>query len=210
LFGVLGEIVFSEWWTSFYKTPLYLYRQAQIDYGFSSKFNLIPYGLGGMLFLLVIQIFSKLFPNFEISLSGLKQNEFYYIFASSFLAGLALQFMIRAVIQFYHPRTFHFEKPTLSNVLLFYMPFLLGLFSAAWLFNSGLLVLAAIFSASAALVEYLYGKFLEIIYRKKFWDYLPLSFDRGHFSPLSLVAFSLMGFYFWAIYGLCKMLISYV
>jgi hypothetical protein len=202
VFGMLGEIIFSEWWMSFYEQPLYKYSVQGIVHSYSARINYIPWGAGGLFCLWVISFFSKIFPQYGISLNGLNSDIFYYIFILCFFAGLAFQFMVRVVMEFLHPRSFKFKTVRPLNQLLFLFPFMFALTVSGILFTEGLILLALIIGISASFFEYLYGKILERNLGTKFWKYKPFSFDGGHFTPLVIIPFSILGFYFWAIYGI--------
>lgn len=200
LFGMLGEILFSEWWKSFYEQPLYKYSVEGIVHSFSAKINFIPWGVAGLFCLWLINIFFKNFPGSKINLNT-GANEFYYVFIVCFFAGFAFQFMVRAVMEFVHPRSFKFKKVGFLNQFLFLFPFLLGIAVSSLIFGKVIIWFGLGLGLFAALAEYGYGKVLEHSFGKKFWIYKPWSFDHGHFTPLAIIPFALMGFYFWAIYG---------
>ena len=61
------------------------------------------------------------------------------------------------------------------------------------------ILIAVAFGLIGGLAEYLFGKATELFISKKLWAYNHMAMNKGHFTPLSLIFFSLAGFYFWGI-----------
>lgn len=202
LAGMFGEILFSEWWRSFYEQPFYRYAEDKIVYGYSSTLNFIPWAFGGLLVLGILHAVDNYWPVLNFSFAG---SELYTFFVSWFFAGFALQFMARAVLQYFHPYSFKFKKISALNYLLFCLPFILAVMASGIVFGYHIIFIALIFGIVIAMLEYLFGKVLQFMLGRRLWVYLLLSFDDGHFTPLAIIPFSMVGFYFWMIYGLFSM-----
>lgn len=65
---------------------------------------------------------------------------------------------------------------------------------------TGALIPLICFGIIACLAEYAFGKVCYCFLSKKLWTYNYRALDNGHFTPLSIIPFSLAGFYFITIY----------
>src|SRR4030042_3133906 len=68
LAGVMGEALFSWWWNRLFEKRFWVYRVDSVWNGYTSPLNLIPWGMGGFLYLWIINAFSKLRPDFSFKI----------------------------------------------------------------------------------------------------------------------------------------------
>lgn len=200
--GVLGEALFSAWWHMFYAKKFWEYRVETLVHGYTSLLNFIPWGVGGLLYILLVNLLT---PAQNLVLKNVSSGQgaavpFYIIFSISFLLGLAIQSIVWGMRS-----GRKFVRVDFENYLFFYLPFLLGLSSCAAVYGGQFLFLAVWFAVIGAASEYVFGKAVEFYISKKLWVYNYEAVDKGHFTPLSLLPFSLAGFYFWGIALIVRM-----
>lgn len=191
--GVLGETLFSVWWHLFFEKRFWVYRVETLAHSYTSLLNFIPWGVGGMIFISIVQFLGSRLP-----LSSVDRSipvPFYVTFAIFVMLGLAIQLVVW--IPVFKGRKF--KEVNFWNYTFFCLPYILGLSVCYVLCGKIFLVFALLFAVIAAGAEYLFGKATEFFISKKLWTYSYEAMDNGHFTPLSLVPFSLAGFYFWSI-----------
>jgi hypothetical protein len=195
--GVIGETAFSFWWRMYYEKSFWSYRVLILASSYSSWLNFIPWGIGGIIYLdILTSFFNK--NSFEaISYKlGSEFIPFYYVFWLIFLLGIGIQMLLKFSFSYQNQIHNKFQKTTWLNYLFFFSPFVFALVATSIIYGQEFFKLAFYFAVFPALAEYLFGKVTELVISKKLWVYNHLSMDRGHFTPLSLPAFSLAGFYF--------------
>ncbi|MDE2311794.1 MAG: hypothetical protein KGJ93_01730 [Patescibacteria group bacterium] len=202
-FGMLLEILISEWWRVFYKNRLYTYAEETLEHGYSSWLNVLPWGAGAMMFLALTQQYQTTsLPGW----AGAAGNTvaaanvpFYFLFLTIFLICVALQMAIWSTIVLHQRHDHKFTTLNWPNFIFTAFPSFLAVAVVAALYGPQILSLAILFGVVAAVVEYFFGKTCQAVIGKKLWTYNYLSVDNGHFTPLAIWGFSLAGFYFWAL-----------
>ena len=184
LAGVIAEILVDTWWQIFYGRPLWVYFVESFDHHYSSWLNFIPWGLGGFLY---FNIASRI-----ISINYFSGFEFIATAILGSLIGVQI-FLFRL---FKPSRHFKFHKINLTNLVIFFVPLVIAVAWLAQIYSSDIYKLALLFAVVPTVVEYIYGKFCQFFISRKLWDYIYLSADHGHFTPLSIPLFCLGGFYF--------------
>ena len=199
--GVIGETLFSEWWKAFYAKSFWAYKVEAVAHSYTSFLNFIPWAIGGMLFLNILGITDGATLNYRAIAAA--EIPFYLIFALALLVGLLIQWIV-----FHSAGINKFKHASLSNYLFFIFPFLLALAVCVLVYSPNFVGIAVAFGILGAFFEYLFGKACELFISKKLWTYKYLTIDNDHFTPLSLVPFSLAGFYFWGIALLLQSLLK--
>lgn len=172
IFGVIGETLFSLWWFSYFKKRFWTYSVETYFNKFTSFLNFIPWGVGGL-------IYSSYLPNYVNRVEVTKW----------FLVLFPLLCIVQALVYFIYKK---------KSWILFFSPIItFSILIAFKVENSIYLVM--LFSIIPTLAEYLFGKATELLISRKLWVYNFMSYDRGHFTPLSIPAFLLAGFYFLTI-----------
>ncbi len=192
LAGVIGEVLFSEWWKAFYAKSFWTYKIKTTIHSYTSLLNFLPWGIGGILFLNILNAITA--PISDASAGSGVDIPFYIPFALSFLIGFLIQWVI-----FYGSGMKKFKRANLANYLFFIFPFLLSLTVCGFVYSLNFIGIAIAFGITASFFEYLFGKATKFFISKKLWTYNHLAIDNGHFTPLVLIPFSLAGFYFWGI-----------
>jgi hypothetical protein len=167
--GVFGETLFSAWWFSFFGKRFWAYSVETLFNKFTSFLNFIPWGIGGMIYTFPL-------PHYFDTLT----------LAKYFITIFPVLVLLQYFFKYFFTRTSYFY---------FFLPVLL--FSITLLFiNIDYLLVIIFFLTIPALCEYLFGKATERVISKKMWTYNYCSYDKGHFTPLSMPAFLLAGYYF--------------
>lgn len=198
LLGMIGETAFSILWKTFYKSRFWTYTEDTIFGSYSSKLNLIPWGIGGFLYLHTINLLFDLFGtglNSFIRPFSLDYASNHYLFIA-ILAGLLGYGAIKLYMVFL--RKEKFDTVNIKNYLLFISPFIL-LLTILTIFVNPILVIILIISGFVAFIcEYLFGKLVSLLMGKQLWTYNFLSYDNKHITPLSIIPF-IMGAFFYLL-----------
>ncbi|GEM_PF-2761571 len=203
--GMLAEALMSNCWKIFYKQPFYVYAVDTLDHKFTSLLNIIPWGVAGFMFISLVYYLAPVFtatqPQSAIINSGPVSVAlpFYLVFITSILISLSLNAIIWCALLHFKHHSYQFKKVTLINYLFVSLPFWAPIAICAIIYGPVMLKLALAFGVLIALAEYIFGKICQFFVSKKLWAYNYAAHDDGHFTPLAILPFAFLGFYFWAI-----------
>ncbi len=189
LAGVIGETLISMWWRLFFVKRFWVYTVETVEHGYTSWLNFIPWAVGGSIYITILDAvvddpFGQQFAHL-------------WLIASAFVCGLfILQMGLRSLL---YRSSQRYRTVTPISFILFFWPIAAFVCLLAWIYGPIIYLLACLFGCIAALAEYLLGKSTEFFISKKLWTYSYFAYDQGHFTPLSILFFTLGGFYFWSI-----------
>jgi len=196
--GVIGETLVSIWWRLFFVKRFWVYSIETIDHCYTSWLNFVPWAVGGTLYINALSsVVDDPFGH---------QYEYLWLISGALVVSLFLmQIAIRRLVQ---PSNHRYRAVAALNLVLFFWPVVAFVAILAWIYGPNIYFVACVFGFVATFAEYLFGKSTEFFISKKMWTYSYLSFDRGHFTPLSVPLFALGGFYFWSIAVVLRHIIS--
>lgn len=200
LAGMAGETLFSWWWKLIFEKRFWVYRVDTLVDGYTSLLNFIPWGMGGILYLLIIDKFAPKLPKFDL---GIKLGSL-----EIFFGGVAISLLIAYLLRKRRKFGFELKVFNLWTYTLFCLPIIM-LVAYLTCVNIYFLWLAFGFGIGVFVSEYLFGKVSEILISKKLWYYNYLTFDHEHSTPLNIIPFMLAGFYFWAVWLVIERMLGY-
>lgn len=184
ILGVIGETFVNFWWRMFFGKRLWSYNTQTLYHKHTSFLNFIPWGIGGYLYLII--------ANQIAPISDYTKLSFIFLFLFPVLATIQ-----KLIFDLFKPYThFKFDTVNLINLLFFYFPIFITIGFAILIYGWNILLIFILFAIIATTAEYLFGKIFESTISKKLWTYNYLSFDNGHFTPISILLFAYGGFYF--------------
>ena len=117
-----------------------------------------------------------------------------FLFLFIFPVSVILQ---KLIFDFFKPHQhFKFHTAGLPNLLFFYLPIVVVIGFAFYLYGWNIFTTFVLFAIVATIAEYLFGKSCQSTISKKLWTYVYLPYDYGHFSPITIILFGFGGFYF--------------
>lgn len=96
-------------------------------------------------------------------------------------------------------KRFEFEKLGYKTYFIFYLPFIVGTGLIGYLYSINYILIAVAMGFFAFIAEYFFGKMCVLLLSKRLWDYTYYTFDNNHGTLLSIIPFSIAGFYFWTL-----------
>jgi hypothetical protein len=189
--GVIGETIFSLWWKGFFARRFWVYKVETIFSKYTSLLNLIPWGVGGFLYLVVYDNLNKFLGT---SLSN--QSVFFSSFVFVMLIFVSIGFRLVFNLILERTITLRFRKFALHRYFYYVLPFVFTIIMFTLFFDPYYLVLAVGFGIIGFLTEYLFGKVCVLFVSRSLWDYTYHTFDNKHGTLLSIVPFSIAGFWF--------------
>lgn len=197
--GMIGETLFSYWWRAFFSKDFWTYSVDTKFNKHTSTLNLIPWSIGGFMFLAFYRVFDIFFP---LSLEPLTQVKYNRIgLADSMLLFLVLVFitsMIGYLLKVYYQKDknhFWLRYTLLCSPILVLVLFLS-------MYNIKFLGLSIFIGLGAFVAEYVFGKACVWLAYKKLWIYNFYTFDHNHSTLLNILPFVFGGYYFLYMYQL--------
>lgn len=187
--GILGEVLFSLWWSFFYKKSFWTYTTKTFFKKYTSSLNFLAWGLGGFTYLLILSYFPKI--NF---------SKLSFLFLFLFLVVAFIQILLFLLL--FRRRLFKhkFQKVNFYNWLFFSLPIIIPLFLIVYWFGLTFLWLFLLMALAGMIIEYVFGKICHFFLSRRLWTYNHLSVDKDHFTILSFLPFALGGIYFWCVF----------
>ncbi len=179
--GILGESLFCFCWKLVQGQRFWDYKMANIFKGYSSWLNIIPWGMGGYLYVLIYEFILRF-----------QSSSYEYPLAIAW-GIIAFLFCVPFVIFFFRE-----GKPIKSVFKATIILFLPLLFIAS--FHQVMFFFLILGSIVIGVLEYLYGKIMYQILGKKLWVYNILPRDRGHISLIAPFGFAVAGLLFVTVY----------
>lgn len=195
--GIIGETILSIVWDILLDKPIWSYHAESAVNGYTSKLNFLPWTTGAFIFLSVGRIIGrpKLNPVIDTKLS------YYSVIIIFLMIGLLITIILEVILEIKNSK----DNKTLDlkfNIYRFFV-FCIPIFSiylGLILFCSWQYILFAFFFAIVGnLTEYMYGKYIEIVFGRRLWTYNYLKIEKGHSSLTNLPLWAFGGLYFYMI-----------
>ncbi len=193
IWGMFGETFFSITWFLLFKRRFWDYQVATLFNKFTSLLNYIPWGIGGLMYFDVAKL-----VNIEDRM--IKSRDLLeYMVLSNLILLLILS--ARLILKLLVNKDFRFKQFTYLNYCFFVSGFLIPM---VYLAAKDVRYLYFSFAAgvTAWTLEYLFGKVCQLFLGRKLWLYNYETFDHGHVTLLSIIPFSMGGYFFMLGYWL--------
>lgn len=214
--GILAETLLSLWWHIFFEKRFYFYTVEPLAKKYTSGLNFVLWGAGGLMYGGLVNYLAPHLPRYPAAqlmanakaVTATPNLPFYYIFFLVF--GICLSLQILGWASYLLPRRHDhkMQAVTLGNYLFITFPLWLPIVACAVIYGINFLTFALWFGVVGAMLEYGFGKLLQQLLTKKLWVYNFWAVDDGHFTPLSIIPFAFLGFYFWGLALFIQLLIK--
>ena len=180
--GIVGELLVSVLWRSFFREPIWTYSYRSVLSGYTSTLNFLPWAVGALLF----HETSRL-------LGGVGSGAPFVPMAISAVAlgiGLLASFALRGYTK---ARAREFSKPAF---FVFCLPIVTTAVALSVFASSKYALLMAAFAVVGFLTEYGYGRSMSTFFERGLWTYNHWQIDEGHTSFVTFPLWALGGLYF--------------
>jgi hypothetical protein len=199
--GILGETVFSIIWDTYFDKKFWEYKVSTIFNDYSSLLNFIPWGVGGFLYLTILNAISNVIGERMLSQALSLENFWQWDLLRMWLVygAILLSITVFRIIFLGSLPKIEFKQVNLGNYIVFVFPFLAAI--AYITATDGLhhILIFISFATIAFIAEYLFGKMCKLFVNKKLWTYTYLTFDHQHITPLAMIPFVMAGYWFWTM-----------
>lgn len=192
LLGIIGESAYSWVWKLYFKRKNWEYTELPIFNSYTSLYNVIPWGIGGVVFLGCIAVMSKFTAVREIIDTSIIALYFSVFLGLSFIVGFGILRKIFAKKDFI--------KFSLKNFLIFNIPILNGIFIISLLYGWEYFIFSILSAFTAFVLEYLYGRMLHWIFGRQFWFYNYIPIDGNHTSITNYFGAMIGGYIFLLVF----------
>lgn len=201
--GVIGETIFSFFWDILFAKRFWIYKTKTLFKSYTSLLNFVPWGIGGLLYLMVIKIFPVKNVQ-ELNFSNPLIN-FWLIYGSIFTI-IIIERLTNYLIK--REKTFlEFKEVNIKNYLVFTAPVVIGMIIVTLLVSWKFVFIVVIMGLMAFFAEYAFGKSCAVFLGRRLWTYTYFSYDEKHITPLAIIPFVLAGIYFWTIFEIVDKLV---
>ncbi len=183
LAGIVGELLVSLLWRSFFAEPIWTYSYRSVLSGYTSTLNFLPWAVGALLF----HETSRLLGGAGTGGALIRPM---VVSAVAVAGGLALAFGLRGATS---ARERRFSKPAFA---VFCLPIVTTAAALAWLESPKYPLLMAAFAVVGFLTEYGYGRGMSAFFERGLWTYNHWQIDEGHTSFVTFPLWALGGLYF--------------
>ncbi len=182
--GIIGELIVSICWRSFFTVPIWTYSYRAILRGYTSTINFLPWTIGALIFYEVASLVGR--PSGELLPAVL-------ISGSALACSWAIAWgTYRAVVG--RPSAFSRKRFAWFCVPVVATAATLG-FLVSWRY----VLLMVVFAPIGSLTEYAYGRGMSVFFERGLWEYNHWKIDAGHSSFVTFPLWSLGGLYFYLI-----------
>lgn len=179
--GIVGELLLSVLWRTFFREPIWTYTYGARASGFTSTLNFLPWAIGGLLF----QVAGRLVhPEHSAPLWPM------LISLVAFAVAFPIAWTLRAWTR---PTDGSFSR---SALVLFCLPIAATATALALLCDPLYLPLMGLFAIVGSTTEYAYGRAMSSLFEQGLWSYNHGQIDGGHTSYVTLPLWALGGLYF--------------
>ncbi len=197
--GIIGETLFSYWWKKLFPKKYFVYKVKTIFNSYSSLLNFIPWGLGGFLFLVIVQLAKYKYSNPIISTELTNNFQFYTLFWIIFISSIPFSILLMYIYRKIRP----FDKNTFNidfmTYLIFSLPMILAVLAISLLYSPDYFLISLGFGVIGFVLEYLLGKMSVFFISKKLWYYNYNTIDNNHTTILNIIPCMAGGFLFWTV-----------
>jgi hypothetical protein len=185
--GVLGELLVSLLWRSFFHQPIWTYSHGSVLRGYTSTINFLPWAVGAFCFHVMGRLVTWGSPAATPTLLPI------VVSSAAFVIGCAVVWPSRIATSAREGRF----TPTAFAV--FCLPIAFTALALAWCCGPRHLLLMLVFAPVGFFTEYVYGRSMSLFFDPALWAYNHWRLDDGHTSFVTLPLWSLGGLYFWFI-----------
>lgn len=182
--GVIGELIVSVAWRSFFAIPIWTYSYGSILRGYTSTINAIPWAVGGLIFLETGRI---LFPS-EGDAAPLARPVL--VSAAAVTVGWIVAWVLR---HWTSARERRFSKLALG---VFCLPIVSAAVALAVCCDLYYPLRMLWFALVGTATEYIYGRTMSFCFERGLWTYNHWKIDHGHSSFVTFPLWALGGLYF--------------
>jgi len=175
---MIAEVIYSKYWSVFYKKNLWGYTFGAIYKKYTSCINFIAWATGGMLFVTIMLILDLIFP---IVTFGLVSVIFLQIIIVMHLFFMGIH---TAFNHFLNKK--RWDDSNFFKYLYITIPILIAIIVSTVLSNLSFIIYLISFGIAAFIAEYFYGKILEYLFGQKFWIYNYATIDNNSTSPYNI------------------------
>ncbi len=189
--GMAAEATYSYIWRLYFKKNNWTYTELPIFNAFTSWYNFIPWSVGLMIFLRVL---TQLAGYFAL-------NDFIYVaLLHLFLAaGITAFQAVFGYIQKRKDEEFNLSF-SFGTFVLFSMPLIVPVVLISIFFGLEYLIYALVCGFLAFVLEYLYGKVMDLLFGRQFWTYSYATLDGNHTSPTNFFGAIVAGYLFVSVF----------
>ncbi len=179
--GIVGELLLSVLWRTFFHEPIWTYTYGARASGFTSTLNFLPWAVGGLLF----QVAGRfVHPEHQAPLRAMLVS----------LVAFAIAFPIAWVVRAgSRPEDGGFS---IGALVLFCFPIAATATALAICCDPLYLPLMGLFAIVGSTTEYAYGRTMSSLFEQGLWSYNHGQIDGGHTSYVTLPLWALGGLYF--------------
>lgn len=189
LLGIVGELLVSVVWRSFFSEPIWTYSYRSVLAGYTSTLNFLPWAVGALLFCETRRVLRGPVP------SALTLERPMLVCAAALLLGLLVAWPLSRVTS---ARQRRFSKRAFA---VFCIPIAFTAAALATLVSPYFLVLMTAFALIGFFTEYTYGRGMSLFFERGLWTYNHWKIDHGHSSFVTFPLWALGGLYFHFIAG---------
>lgn len=180
--GVIGELLVSIHFRSFFREPIWTYSHSSILSGYTATINILPWAVGALLF----HVFGRLiFPAAEPPPVDAMLTA-----TVAVLGGVALSLALRSRTS---ART---GQLSVAAFAVFCLPIATSALALGLLCDARYPLVMAIFSLVGFSTEYGYGRSMALFFDRALWTYNHWPIDEGHSSFVTFPLWALGGLYF--------------
>ena len=185
--GVLGELLVSLLWRTFFHQPIWTYNHRSVLGGFTSTINFLPWAVGALCFHVTGRLVTWGSHAAAPTLLPV------VVSSAAFVIGCAVAWPGRVTTSAregrFTPRAF----------ALFCLPIALTALALSLFCGPRYLLLMLVFAPVGFFTEYVYGRLMSLFFDPALWAYNHWRIDGGHTSFVTFPLWSLGGLYFWFI-----------
>ncbi|MBI4935676.1 MAG: hypothetical protein HY828_17480 [Actinobacteria bacterium] len=185
--GVLGELLVSLLWRSFFHQPIWTYSHRSVLRGYTSTINFLPWAVGAFCFHVVGRLATSGSQAATPTLLPV------VVSSAAFVIGCAVAWPSRVTTSAREGRF------TPKAFALFCLPIAFTALALALFCGPRYLLLMLMFAPVGFSTEYVYGRSMSLFFDPALWTYNHWRLDGGHTSVVTFPLWSLGGLYFWFI-----------
>jgi len=192
--GILNEAWTGLWWHYVVGKRLWTYYFDPIFSQYASQLGLLPWGVGGFLFLKIISVLQP---------TLVRDTEFFGLFLVWACGLLALQIILLPLVN--KERHLSWDR-----IIIFFLP--TAVIALLFCTIYGLEALWAVIIAASILValEYIFGRYIQTYMGQPLWNYHIWAYGKGHFSFVTLPLSIYSGFLALALFQGVKLLFNFL
>jgi hypothetical protein len=189
--GMAAEATYSYVWRLYFKKNNWTYTELPIFNAFTSWYNFIPWSVGLMIFLRGLTVLSDYFV----------LQDFIYVSLLYLIVAAGIT-VVQGVVGYIRKRNNEaYDVPfSIGNFMLFSLPLIFPIILITMFFGLEYLIFSLICGLLAFILEYLYGKVMDLLFGRQYWTYSYITLDGDHTSPTNFFGAIVAGFLFVSVF----------